>query len=72
LNEKFKIVITPRSIDGKPVPVPKAQGACDSENGMGMTLEVVIPSFASRTTYLRKRLLELTQSLDHMTKKKKA
>jgi hypothetical protein len=72
LNEKFKIVITPRSIDGKPVPVPKAQGASDSENGMGMTLEVVIPSFASRTTYLRKRLLELTQSLDHMTKKKKA
>lgn len=67
LNEKFKIVITPRSIDGKPVR-PEQEGG----EKMGMALEVVIPSFASRTTYLRKRLLELTQWLDHMTKKKKS
>ena len=37
-----------------------------------MTLEVVIPSFKSRTVYLRKRLLELTGELDGMTKQKKA
>ena len=39
--------------------------------GEKMTLEVVIPSFGSRTTYLRERLLKLTKELDGMTKKKK-
>lgn len=43
-----------------------------SEGGEGVTLEVSIPSFASRTTYLRHRLLKLTRELDEMTKKKKA
>jgi hypothetical protein len=67
LNEKFKIVITPRTIAGEVVKE-------ESEGGkkMGMALEVIIPSFASRTTYLRKRLLELTKDLDEMTRKKKA
>lgn len=67
LNEKFKIVITPRSIAGQPV-----KGEEEGGEKMGMELEVVIPSFASRTTYLRKRLLELTKGLDEMTRKKKA
>lgn len=67
LNEKFKIVITPRTIGGEAVKE-------ESEGGkkMGMALEVIIPSFASRTTYLRKRLLELTKKLDEMTRKKKS
>ena len=43
-----------------------------SSEGEGVTLEVSIPSFASRTTYLRHRLLKLTRELDEMTKKKKA
>jgi hypothetical protein len=67
LNEKFKIVITPRSIAGEAV-----KGEEEGGERMGMALEVVIPSFASRTTYLRKRLLELTKGLDEMTRKKKA
>jgi hypothetical protein len=66
LNEKFKIVITPRSISGQAV-----KGEEEGGEKMGMELEVVIPSFASRTTYLRKRLLELTKGLDEMTRKKK-
>ena len=67
LNEKFKIVITPRSIGGEVV-----KGEEEGGEKMGMELEVVIPSFASRTTYLRKRLLELTKGLDEMTRKKKS
>ncbi|KAK4684650.1 hypothetical protein P7C73_g5521, partial [Tremellales sp. Uapishka_1] len=34
-------------------------------------LEVLIPTFTSRTVYLRKRLLELTRDLNAMTKQKK-
>jgi hypothetical protein len=56
LDERFKIQIKPQKED----PVVK-----------DMTLEVVIPSFESRTTYLRRRLLELTKELDGMTKQKK-
>jgi hypothetical protein len=36
-----------------------------------MTLSVHIPSFESRTRYLRKRLLTLSKELNEMTKKKK-
>ncbi|ORY21895.1 hypothetical protein BCR39DRAFT_488112 [Naematelia encephala] len=55
-NERFKIIISP-----DPDQVPED----------GLILEVKIPSFASRTTYLRKRLLILTKDLDRMTKQKK-
>lgn len=58
LNERFKILIQPRD---------NASGK-DKE----VLLEVVIPSFESRTRYLRKRLLSLTKDLDDMTKKKKS
>lgn len=85
LNERFKIVIEPQGQiqleDGK-----GQEGKVNSdgdgdrdagkhesgkEGNQGMTLEVLIPSFASRTTYIRKRLLALTKELDTMTKKKK-
>ena len=39
--------------------------------GDQLRLEVVIPSFESRTRYIRKRLLTLTRELDHLTKQKK-
>lgn len=83
LNEKFKIVITPRSIQEQAdeeaaaaaAPEGSSGSSAASEGGApnkpGMVLEVLIPSFASRTTYLRKRLLGLTKSLDTMTKQKK-
>lgn len=89
LNEKFKIVITPRSIqeehdariqqhqersNSNSNPISHSSTSSDvggAEGKPGMALEVLIPSFASRTTYLRKRLLELTKSLDTMTKQKK-
>lgn len=82
LNEKFKIVITPRSIqeqaDERAAAAAESSGQSGgtteggaTPNKPGMVLEVLIPSFASRTTYLRKRLLGLTKSLDTMTKQKK-
>jgi len=40
-------------------------------HGERMKLEVTIPSFESRTRFLRKRLLALTGELGHMTKQKK-
>lgn len=41
------------------------------KEGREMKLEVTIPSFESRTRYLRKRLLGLTEELGTMTKQKK-
>ncbi|WVO16424.1 hypothetical protein L204_104100 [Cryptococcus depauperatus] len=69
LNEKFKIVITP----------PKSTGSSKSLERSDrlelepdeITLEVIIPSFASRTHYIRKRLLTLTRDLDRLTRQKK-
>lgn len=73
LNEKFKIVITPRIIqeEADARAHREEEGAGRVEEKPGMALDVLIPSFASRTTYLRKRLLELTKTLDTMTKQKK-
>ena len=78
LNEKFKIVITPRTIQEEhDAKVQQRQDQNSNgregtrEDKPGMAIEVLIPSFASRTTYLRKRLLQLTKSLDTMTKQKK-
>lgn len=45
--------------------------APSSADNPEVTLEVVIPSFASRTTHLRGRLVKLTKELDGLTKKKK-
>lgn len=59
LNERFKIVIRPEEVEGGGV-----------KDG-GVTVEVVIPSFASRTTFLRERLVKLTRELDTLTKQKK-
>jgi hypothetical protein len=58
LDEKFKIVIQPQGRSGTKALDP-------------MTLSVHIPSFESRTRYLRKRLLTLSKELNEMTKKKK-
>jgi hypothetical protein len=71
LNEKFKIVITPRTIQDEHDARVEHSGEISGQGKPGMALEVLIPSFASRTTYLRKRLLELTKSLNTMTKQKK-
>lgn len=59
LNERFKIVISPTKVD--------KEGGLREE----VKVEVVIPSFESRTRYIRKRLLGLTEELEDLTKKKK-
>lgn len=70
LNERFKINIKPESpAEGKGGEEGRAATEVEKE---GLTMEVVIPSFASRTTYLRARLLKLTKELDQTTKQKKA
>lgn len=86
LDERFKIVIKPEpapSYDNEAVSrsppnadrAPRASGETKESHGpgpSGLILEVAIPSFASRTTFLRRRLLDLTKKLDTMTKQKKA
>ncbi|WWC89585.1 uncharacterized protein L201_004510 [Kwoniella dendrophila CBS 6074] len=69
LNEQFKIVISPNlTINGD----ESFNGNNSStENSNDITLEVIIPSFSSRTHYIRRRLLSLTKELDRMTKQKK-
>ncbi|KAK8864178.1 hypothetical protein IAR55_001424 [Kwoniella newhampshirensis] len=59
LNERFKIIISPE----------EKEGLRKQED---ISVDVVIPSFASRTAYIRKRLLSLTKELDRMTKQKKS
>lgn len=74
LNEKFKILIKPEG-DEEPTSSDKRspeQNDGDTAPEHGLTLEIMIPSFASRTTYLRKRLVTLTKELDRLTKQKKA
>ncbi|WVQ72759.1 hypothetical protein IAR50_002319 [Cryptococcus sp. DSM 104548] len=65
LNERFKIVISPtRYWDGSEL----EQG----QKGLpDVVLQVTIPSFASRTIYIRKRLLGLSKELDKLTRQKK-
>lgn len=63
LNERFKIVIKPEEKEGDQITI---------KGNEGITVEVVIPSFASRTTYLRERLVKLSKELDTLTKQKKA
>lgn len=65
LNEKFKIVISPeRDRDG-------AQLKGKETELRELVLQVIIPSFASRTHYIRKRLLSLTKDLDTLNKEKR-
>jgi hypothetical protein len=86
LDERFKIVIkteapsrhgneaVSRSL-ANPDRGARANGEAKDGHGPGPTgliLEVAIPSFASRTTFLRRRLLDLTKKLDTMTQQKKA
>ncbi|WVR07276.1 hypothetical protein IAU60_004317 [Kwoniella sp. DSM 27419] len=66
LNEKFKIVIAPSSDQAKEQIQSLTKG-----DERELIMEVVIPSFASRTHYIRSRLLTLTRELDRMTKQKK-
>ncbi|RSH80728.1 hypothetical protein EHS25_007064 [Saitozyma podzolica] len=86
LDERFKIVIKPELAPGdeteavsssppNPNRGPRASGEGKEGHGpgpAGLILEAAIPSFASRTTFLRRRLLDLTKKLDTMTKQKKA
>lgn len=83
LNEKFKIVITPEVLNSPDESSERASGSQGKTKGAqgekqvkqreekDITIEVKIPSFASRTTYLRERLLRLTKELNKTTKKKK-
>lgn len=65
LNERFKIVIRPESKDAEEL---QGKSMKDAET----VIQVVIPSFASRTSYLRDRLLRLTKELERVTKQKKS
>ncbi|WWC61627.1 uncharacterized protein I303_104211 [Kwoniella dejecticola CBS 10117] len=66
LNEKFKIVI-----NKSPLPSTADDTSPTPQQDNELVLEVIIPSFASRTHYIRQRLLSLTKELDKMTKQKK-
>ncbi|WVQ82273.1 hypothetical protein IAT38_004401 [Cryptococcus sp. DSM 104549] len=82
LNEKFKIVISP-DVEASDERGAAQEGGSASEGvaegerkgkekkQQELVLEVFIPSFASRTHYIRKRLLSLTKDLDRLTKQKK-
>ncbi|WWC93919.1 hypothetical protein V866_000756 [Kwoniella sp. B9012] len=75
LNEKFKIVISPassHSSNDNESNNPVERKSKEEGQGQGeLVLEVIIPSFSSRTHYIRRRLLSLTKELDRMTKQKK-
>jgi hypothetical protein len=64
LNERFKVVIKPEAKGGDAL----NKGGEDAQT----VIQVVIPSFASRTSYLRNRLLKLTRQLEKVTKQKKS
>ncbi|WRT66118.1 uncharacterized protein IL334_003071 [Kwoniella shivajii] len=80
LNERFKIVISPFN---EPNESSISSGSSSGDNSdanvtkkissdkQELTIEVMIPSFASRTHYIRRRLMTLTKELDRMTKQKK-
>ncbi|WVF71711.1 hypothetical protein IAT40_006519 [Kwoniella sp. CBS 6097] len=65
LNERFKIVISPTSEEARAS--LRQEGNTEGD----LVMEVIIPSFASRTHYIRRRLVTLTKELDKMTKQKK-
>lgn len=67
LNERFKIVIKPEVRESD-----AGTGSSGKRDGEGTVIQVVIPSFASRTSYLRNRLLRLTKELERVTKQKKS
>ncbi|KAK6910368.1 hypothetical protein I203_104400 [Kwoniella mangroviensis CBS 8507] len=75
LNEKFKIVISPASShssnDNKSNNPVERKSKEEGQRQGDLVLEVIIPSFSSRTHYIRRRLLSLTKELDRMTKQKK-
>lgn len=57
LSENFRIVISPEEKEGVEAPT--------------LEMTILIPSFASRTVYLRRRLLKITQELDKLNAQKK-
>lgn len=69
LNERFKIVIRP---DGQGGGEKAGSDGNEMQGQDEVVIPVVIPSFASRTEYLRKRLLQITKELDVVTRKKKS
>ncbi|OCF36978.1 hypothetical protein I316_01576 [Kwoniella heveanensis BCC8398] len=70
LNERFKIVISPTS-EAARASLKKERSGIEGGQQGDLVLEVIIPSFASRTHYIRRRLVTLTKELDKMTKQKK-
>jgi hypothetical protein len=50
-------------------------GTADKQRGQSdtgeLSIKIMIPSFASRTVYLRKRLLSITKEIQQMTEQKK-
>jgi len=66
LAQSFKIVVRPEdAVDGG-----QAMQATGSKKE-SLVLKVKIPTFASRTVYLRRRLLSLTKEIAKMTEQKK-
>ncbi|KAL7421517.1 hypothetical protein Q5752_003286 [Cryptotrichosporon argae] len=68
-SEHFRIVIRPESAAA--ATGPRSDAPCNDKHADELVLTVSIPTFASRTVYLRKRLVALTHELDTMTRMKK-
>ena len=68
LAQSFKIVVRPEDGEG----ANDAQGMqAKGSKKESLVLKVKIPTFASRTVYLRRRLLSLTKEIAKMTEQKK-
>ncbi|GHJ88702.1 hypothetical protein NliqN6_5104 [Naganishia liquefaciens] len=67
LAKHFRIVLKPSWASSKGDTNPRSQSAAEPE----LSLKIMIPSFDSRTRYLRKRLLFLTREIAQLTQKKK-
>lgn len=65
LGQSFRIVIRPEA-SGE-----NASTTCSPSDLAPLSIQVLIPSFASRTAYLRRRLLKLTRAIAQSTADKK-
>lgn len=71
LAQSFRIVVRPEEARGQTLGPQGVEGKGKAEAGRPLTLKVKIPTFASRTVYLRRRLLKLTTEIAKMTDQKK-
>jgi hypothetical protein len=72
LAQEFKIVVRPEESSTASTSTSVSEtGSAGSMSLSPLTLKVKIPTFASRTVYLRRRLLKLTTEIAKMTEQKK-